>query len=89
LERFLSMVRRGAGEDLEEWLEEARGSGIAELKGFATKLGHDLDAVLAGLKLPWSQGQTEGQVTKLKLIRRQMYGRGKFDLVRKRVLMAA
>jgi transposase len=89
LERFVRMVRREGGEDLEEWLEEARGSGITEMKGFATKLGHDLDAVLAGLKLPWSQGQTEGQVTKLKLIRRQMYGRGKFDLVRKRVLMAA
>jgi transposase len=89
LERFVRMVRREGGEGLEEWLEEARGSGIAEMKGFATKLGQDLDAVLAGLKLPWSQGQTEGQGTKLKLIRRQMYGRGKFDLVRKRVLMAA
>lgn len=88
LERFVRMVRRGAVEDLEEWMEEAKGSGIAEMKGFATKLGQDLDAVPEGLKLPWSQGQTEGQVTKLKLIRRQMYGRGNFDLVRKRVLMA-
>jgi transposase len=89
LERFVSMVRRGAGENLEEWMEEARGRGIAEMKGFATKLGQDLAAILAGLKLPWSQGRTEGQVTNLKLIRRQIYGRGKFDLVRKRVLMAA
>ena len=89
LERFVRMVRREIGADLEAWLEEAKGSGIAEMRGFASKLGQDLDAVLAGLKLPWSQGQTEGQVTKLKLIRRQMYGRGKFDLVRKRVLMAA
>jgi transposase len=65
------------------------GSSIVELRGFVTKLGQDLAAVRAGLKLPWSQGQTEGQITKLKLIRRQMYGRGKFDLLRKRVLRAA
>jgi len=59
------------------------------MEGFVTKLRQDIEAVLAGIKLPWSQGQTEGQVTKLKLIRRQMYGRGKFDLLRKRVLRAA
>ena len=43
----------------------------------------------AGLTLPWSQGQTEGQILKLKLLRHQMYGRGNFDLVRKRALHAA
>jgi transposase len=52
------------------------------MEGFVVKLRQDLDAVLAGLSLPWSQGQTEGQVTKLKLLRRQMYDRGNFDLVR-------
>lgn len=53
------------------------------------KLRQDLDAVLAGLHLPWSQAQTEGQITKLKLLKRQMYGRGSFDLLRQRVLYAS
>jgi transposase len=66
----------------------AEESGITEIGGFVVKLRQDLDAVLAGLTLPWSQGQTEGQVTKLKLLRKQMYGRGNFDLVRKRLLGA-
>lgn len=70
-------------------MAEAEGIGIAEMKEFVAKLRQDWAAVLAGLTLSWSQGQTEGQVTKLKLIRRQMYGRGNFDLVRKRVLGAA
>jgi hypothetical protein len=68
---------------------KALGSGIPELVRFVTKLRPDLDAVRAALSTKWSQGQVEGQITKLKLIRRQMYGRGKFDLVRKRVLNAA
>ncbi len=58
------------------------------MNGFVAKLRQDWDAVLAGLTLSWSQGQTEGLVTKLKLIRRQMYGRGNFGLVRKRLLRA-
>jgi len=53
------------------------------------KLRQDLAAVRAGLTLPWSQGQTEGQILKLKMLRRQMYGRGNFDLIRKRALHAA
>jgi transposase len=88
-EWFARLVRRQPNEKLEEWLRCAEGSGIVEIKRFVTKLRQDLDAVLAGMSLPWSQGQTEGQVTKLKLIRRQMYGRGNFDLLRKRVLRAA
>ena len=45
-----------------------------------------VDAVVAGLHLPWSQGQTEGQITKLKLLKRSMYGRAAFDLLKQRVL---
>jgi transposase len=89
LEWFTRIVRNRESEQLAEWMAEAEDSGIAEMKGFVVKLRQDLDAVLAGLTLPWSQGQTEGQVTKLKLLRRQMYGRGNFDLVRKRLLGAA
>ena len=88
-EWFARLVRRQPNENLEEWLRYAEGSGIGEIERFVNKLRQDLDAVAAGMSLPWSQGQTEGQVTRLKLIRRQMYGRGNFDLLRKRVLRAA
>ncbi|MBA2712088.1 MAG: transposase [Rubrobacteraceae bacterium] len=74
---------------LEEWIGEAKASGVAELKAFAVKLFQDMDAVVAAMVLPYSQGQTEGRVNKLKFIKRSMYGRGKFDLLRQRVLYAS
>ncbi|HZC77371.1 MAG TPA: transposase, partial [Ktedonobacterales bacterium] len=80
---------REAAEHLREWLTQARTSGIPELHGFAAKLSHDQDAVLAALTLPYSQGQIEGFITKLKLLKRSMYGRAKLDLLRARVLYAA
>ena len=61
---------------------------LAELRAFARHLRRDYDAVRAGLSLPWSNGQVEGQIHRLKLIKRQMYGRANFDLLRKRVLYA-
>ncbi len=70
-------------------MQTAVDSGITEFRTFVDRLFQDLPAVVAGPTLPWSQGQTEGQILRLKLIRRQMYGRGNFDLVRKRVLHAA
>jgi transposase len=88
-EWFAHILRNRKSEQLEEWMAGAEGIGIIDMKGFVAKLCQDLDAVLAGLTLSWSQGQTEGQVTKLKLIRRHMYGLGKFDLVMKRILGAA
>ena len=83
------MLRRREGERLPAWLEAAEASGIDELARFAGKLRQDRDAVQAGLTLRYSNGQTEGQVTRLKLVKRQGYGRAKFDLLRKRVLRAA
>jgi transposase len=74
---------------LEEWIWEAKGSGVAELKAFALKLFQDMEAVVAAMVMPYSQGQTEGRINKLKLVKRSMYGRGKFDLLRQRVLCAA
>ncbi len=60
------------------------------IEGFlAVKLLQDTDAVVAAMVLPYSQGQTEGRINKLKLVKRSMYGRGKFDLLRQRVLYAA
>ncbi len=77
------------GEQLDEWLVQAKESGIKELAAYAGGLETDYAAVKAGLQLVWSNGQTEGQVNKLKLIKRRMYGRAHVALLRLRVLHAA
>ena len=84
--RFANMVRNGEHVNLEEWLSEAGGSLFASL---ARGLNADKHAVLAALREPWSNGQTEGQINKLKALKRQMYGRANFDLLRARLLAAA
>lgn len=86
---FLVMLRRREGERLPSWLERAVHCAVPDLSRFAAKLQEDAAAVQAGLTLRHSNGQTEGQVTRLKLVKRQGYGRAKFDLLRKRVLRAA
>ena len=68
--RFVNMVRNGEHDDLEEWLSEAEGSLLASL---ARGLNADRHAVLAALREPWSNGQTEGQINKLKALKRQMF----------------
>jgi transposase len=83
---FLLMLRRREGERLPAWLDAAEASGIDDLARFARKLRTDLAAVQAGLTLRHSNGQTEGQVGRLKLVKRAGYGRAKVDLLRKRVL---
>jgi transposase len=85
-QEFVEMVRRHGGLSLDSWLQRARESKVRELVSFANSLERDKAAVLAGLSLPYSNGQVEGQVNRLKLIRRSMYGRGQLDLLRKRVL---
>ncbi len=93
LDRFAALICKRdeprQEERLTQWLADIAGSRIPELTAFVVKLRQDLAAVRAGLTLPWSQGQTEGQILKLKMLRRQMYGRGNFDLIRKRALHAA
>lgn len=86
VQAFRRMLREQAGASLENWLQLASKSGIKELNSFATGLRRDLTAVQNGLSLKWSNGQTEGQVNRLKEIKREMYGRAKFDLLRQRVL---
>jgi len=86
---FTTMVRERQGERLDAWLEKVEAQGITELKNFALGVKRDYEAVKAGLTLEWSNGQTEGQVHRLKLLKRSMYGRGRFDLLRKRVLKRA
>ncbi|HEV2459572.1 MAG TPA: ISL3 family transposase [Ktedonobacterales bacterium] len=89
LERVLALIRAHSSDGLDAWLDQAAGSGVPELEAFVTKLRQDEEAVRAGLSLSWSQGQMEGQVNRVKLIKRSMYGRGKLDLLRQRVLYRA
>ncbi len=93
LERFAILIRTrddpGQEGRLAGWLTDAQASDLPEVTAFARKRRQDLAAVRAGLTRPWNQGQTAGQILKLKLLRRQMYGRGNFDLVRKRALHTA
>jgi transposase len=84
--RFAAIVRERKADELDRWLADAAGS---EMRSFADGLRQDEAAVKAALELPWSNGQTEGQITRLKLIKRQMFGRAKHDLLRARVLQAA
>lgn len=86
---FAQMVRERQGTRLDAWIADARASEIDELARFAAGLFTDEAAVRAGLTLAWSNGQVEGNVNRLKLIKRQMYGRANFDLLRQRVLRAA
>lgn len=86
LDCFQAMVRHGRAEDLKAWLKDAAAGPLAS---FARGLKADQPAVAAALALPWSNGQTEGQITKLKIIKRQMYGRAKLDLLRARLLGSA
>jgi len=72
---------------LDKWIEKAKNSGIGALKNYAAGLEQDYDAVKAAVSLKWSNGQVEGQINRLKNIKRQMYGRANFELLRKRVLM--
>ena len=84
--QFLQMVRERRGVDLDAWLADALASGVMELRNFAKGVQRDYAAVREGLTTSVSQGQVEGQVNRLKLLKRSMYGRATFDLLRKRVL---
>ncbi len=86
LERFQAMVRDRRVAALEARLADARDS---LMRAFASGLTKDHGAAAAALALPWSNGQTEGQITQLKLVQRQMFGRGKLDLLQARLLGAA
>jgi transposase len=85
---FLHMVRHREGERLDTWLTQIAQSELPELQSFAHGVEQDKAAVQAGLTLPINNGQVEGQVTKIKLIKRMRYGRAQFPLLRQRVLHA-
>ena len=85
-EQFLVLVRERNPEALPPWLTAAASCGLTDLERFATGWERDQEAVHAALILPDSHGQPEGQITRLKLIKRSMYGRAKLDLLERRVL---
>jgi len=84
-----TMLRERQGTHLDAWLTRVEEQEVCTLKTFARGIQKDYDAVKAGLTLEWSNGQVEGQVHRLKLLKRQMYGRGGFPILRKRVLHRA
>lgn len=88
-QEFRSMVREHDPEALDRWMDQVLESGIQHLKGFAEHPGRDRAAVDAALTLRWRQGQTEGQINRLKMLKRQMDGRAKLDLLCQRVLHRA
>lgn len=88
IQGFLAMVDQREGNHLDAWLAKVAESGLPELLSFASGVEKDKDAVRAGLTWSINNGMVEGHVTKLKLMKRQGYGRAGFPLLRKRVLHA-
>ncbi|MBF6592208.1 MAG: ISL3 family transposase, partial [Ktedonobacterales bacterium] len=72
VQTFFSLLDERQGDQLDAWLERAEASGVRELAAFAEGIRRDADAIRAAFEVPWSQGQTEGQVNRLKLLKRQM-----------------
>jgi transposase len=85
---FAALVRKTAPGTLEDWLALTEGSGCAEMRSFAAGLRQDVAAVAAALTDDWSNGPVEGHVNRLKVIKRQMYGRAGLPLLRARVRKA-
>jgi transposase len=80
------MVRQRHSDDFDAWITDVQQSGVKELRAFAKGLLKDAVAVRAGLSLVWSNGPTEGFIHRLKLIKRQAYGRAGVDFLRHRIL---
>ena len=76
------------GDRLDAWISTVEDDTLTPLAGFATHLRRDLDAVRHGLTLPYSSGPVEGNINRLKMLKRQMFGRASLELLRKRVLLA-
>ncbi|MFD9124066.1 transposase [Kitasatospora sp. NPDC059571] len=83
------MLTERQGELLPDWLDAVRQDDLPSLHNLAAGIDRDRDAVIAGFTLPWSSGVVEGHVNRIKMLKRQMYGRAGFELLRKRVLLAS
>lgn len=86
---FAEMLTERQGHRLADWMSDVETDGAPALRSFSRGLRNDLDAVTAGLTTDYSSGAVEGTVNRIKMIKRQMYGRAKFDLLRKRILHPA
>jgi transposase len=84
--RFRGIFRGSDTEPMDRWLSDAVGSGIHGIRQFAFTLRQDLAAVCNAISEPWSNGQTEGQINRLKTLKRAMYGRAGVELLRTRML---
>jgi transposase len=85
---FAAIVRERQPDRFDSWLARATASAVARLRRFATGLRADYEAVKAGVTLPWSNGPVEGQITRLKLLKRQMFGRASLTLLERRFVLA-
>ncbi|MFJ5880409.1 transposase [Kitasatospora cineracea] len=85
---FATMLTERWGERLPEWLGAVRQDDLPSLHTFAAGIDRDRDAVTAGLALSWNSGVIEGRVNRITMLKRQMFGRAGFELLRKRVLPA-
>jgi len=86
VQRFGQMIRKGKPQWLDSWLTDCEASSFSRLQSFAREIRVDYAAVKAAICTHWSNGPTEGHVNRLKLIKRLMFGRAKFDLLRIKVL---
>ncbi|WUR95606.1 transposase [Streptomyces sp. NBC_01261] len=86
---FAQMLTERQGERLPQWLDAVRRDDFPRLYSLAAGIDRDRDAVMAGLTLPWSSGVVEGHGNRIKMLKRQMFGRAGFALLRKRVLLAS
>jgi transposase len=86
---FAELMGARHGDRLDAWIAQVEGDELPQLRSFATGLKRDLAAVVNGFSLPYSSGAVEGTVNRIKMLKRQMYGRANLDLLRKRVLLRA
>jgi len=86
IRRFAEIMVDRRGHDLAEWMTDVDTTGSQALRSFVTGLRRDLDAVTAGLTLVHNSGPVEGHVNRIKMLKRQMYGRANLDLLRKRII---
>ena len=86
---FKTMLKRGSG-NIRRWIDFIKRSKrkLAGLKTFANGIFHDIKAVENGIRLPWSNGAVEGHVNRIKSIKRQIYGRAGFELLRRKVILS-
>ena len=85
---FATLVRQRQPTQLDPWLKRATTSAVDAMRRFATGLYEDYEAVKAGMTLPWSTSPVEGHINRLKMVKRQMFGRARLDLLSRRFLLA-